>query len=131
MALYIVMLTYSDDRVEDKRILKSLKARISPARNCDVLPPFPNVCTLSHLDLQETQQHGHFTRTKCKLTADKRKYCEGKPNRGGKETLLIIFLVVWQLPTFQTTHGTFARKVAQVKKKRKREVIKMKTGNRQ
>jgi hypothetical protein len=130
MALYIVILTYSDYRVEDKRILKSLKASISPARNCDILPPFPNVWTLSHPDLRENQQHGQFTRPKCKLTADKRRYCEGKRNRGGKKTLLIVFLVVWQLPTFRTTHSTFARKVAQVKKK-KRKVMKMKTENRQ
>jgi hypothetical protein len=101
-----------------KRILKSMKARISPARNCDILPPFSNVWTLSHLDLQVKKQHGHFTRPKCKLTADKRRYCEGKPNLGGKETLLIVILVVWQLPTFQTTQSTFARKVAQVKKGR-------------
>jgi hypothetical protein len=70
------------------------ESKNSPACNCDILPPFPNVWTLSHLYLQEKQQHGHFTRPKCKLTADKTKYFEGKPNRGGKKHLLIVVSVV-------------------------------------
>ena len=114
MALYIVMLTYLDDRVEDKRFWSQWKQEF----HLLVTATSYAVPKRLHLDLQENQQHGHFTRPRCKLAADKSRYSEGNPNRGGKETLLIVFLVVWQRPTFQTTHSTFARKVAQVKKKR-------------